>query len=226
MSVKVQSSTDPGLTLSKDRCEPGSVNIPLCTWPKTAETTSADPDSIATAVIDAINTALKNNDTKAIAELFLDDGYFRDHLALSWNFHTAKGKDKIADFLAQNGCPLTNVEIDKSSDYRAPHFTVFDGVGNVQGIIFFVNFTSKVGKGQGVIRLAERDGKWKIFTFFTSLQGLHGHEEGVGLHRPRGVQHGGQMNRKNWSERRQDEINFNDREPVVLIVGKFSPRDP
>ncbi|ETI28396.1 hypothetical protein G647_00845 [Cladophialophora carrionii CBS 160.54] len=219
MSVRVQAPTDPSLTLSKDRCEPGSVNIPLCNFPKTAESTSADPDAIAGKVVDAIKTALNNEDTKAIAELFLDDGYLRDHLALSWDFHTIKGKDKIADFLAQNGFPLTNIEIDKSSAYRSPQFGVYDGVGDVKGIQFFFNFTTKVGKGQGVGRLAEKDGQWKLFTFFTTLKDLLGHEETTGPNRPQGVVHGGQVNRKNWAERRQDEFEFKDRDPVVLVVG-------
>ena len=220
MSVDVQAPTEPSLTLSKDRCEPGSVNIPLCNWPKTAESTSPDADAIANQVVKSITSAIKSDDTKAIAELFLEDGYWRDHLGLSWEFHTFKGKDKIGNFLAQNGFPLKSIEIDKSSAYRSPQLGAFDGTGDVKGIQFFFNFTSKVGQGQGVARLAERDGQWKIFTFFTTLRDLTGHEENTGINRPRGVEHGGQVNRKNWAERRQDDFEFKDRDPVVLVLGK------
>ena len=222
MSVDVQAPTDPSLTLSKDRCVEGSVNIPLCNWPRTAEDTSADPDSISTKVVDAFNAALKNDDTKAIAELFLEDGYWRDHLGLSWDYHTMKGRKTLADFLAQNGCPLESIEIDKSSAYRSPQVGVFDGTGDCKGIQFFFNFTSKVGQGQGVARLAERDGHWKIFTFFTTLRDLKGHEETTGDHRPAGVQHGGQLNRRNWAERRSDNFEFKDQEPTVFVLGKSS----
>jgi hypothetical protein len=221
MSVKVQSSTDAGLTLSKDRCEPGSVNIPLCKWPKTAESTAPDAASVASKIVESINSALKSNDTKAIAELFLEDGYWRDHLGLSWEFHTLKGKESLADFLAQNGCPLTKLELDTSTAYRSPQLGAFDGTGDVKGIQFFFNFTSKVGTGQGVARLAERDGQWKIFTFFTTLRDLTGYEETTGHNRPRGVVHGGQVNRKNWAERRQESFEFRDREPTVFILGKL-----
>ncbi len=220
MSVDVQAPTEPGLTLSKDRCEPGSVNIPLCDWPKTAESTSPDADAIANKVVDSISSAIKNDDTKAIADLFLEDGYWRDHLVLAWDFHTWKGKDNIAKFLAQNGCPLKSIEVDKSSAYRSPQLGAFDGTGDVKGIQFFFNFTSKVGLGQGVARLAERDGQWKIFTFFTTLKDLVGHEEATGENRPRGVEHGGQVNRKNWAERRQDAFEYPDREPTVLVLGR------
>lgn len=219
MSVKVQSATDPGLTLSKDRCEPGSVNIPLCKWPKTAESTAVDPDAIAVKIVDLINTALKNGDTKAIADLFLEDGYWRDHLAMSWDLRTLKGRDKITTFLA-DGCPLNVIELDKSTSYRSPQLGAFDGTGDVKGIQFFFNFTSKVGAGQGVCRLAERDGSWKIFTFFTTLRQIEGHQEGVNHRRPKGVEHGGKPDRKNWQERRQADIDFESRDPVVLVLGK------
>ncbi|KIW35339.1 uncharacterized protein PV07_02040 [Cladophialophora immunda] len=218
MSVQVQSATDPGLTLSKDRCEPGSVNIPLCKWPQTAQSTSVDPDVVATKIAESINTALENEDTKSIAELFLEDGYWRDHLGLSWDLHTLKGKDKLTSFLADNGCPLTKIEIDKTTAYRSPQLGAFDGTGEVKGIQFFFNFTSKVGRGQGVARLAERDGQWKIFTFFTTLREIAGHEENIGHKRPKGVEHGERMNRKNWQERRRDEIDFKDRDPVVMVI--------
>lgn len=221
MSVTVQSATDPGLTLSKDRCVPGSVNIPLAKWPKTAESTSAPPDEVANQIVDTINTALQREDTRAIADLFLKDGYWRDHLALSWDMHTLKGGDKIAAFLAQQ-CPLTKLEIDRSTAYRSPQLGAFDGTGDVKGIQFFTKFTSRIGDGQGVVRLAEKDGKWRIFTFFTTLRNISGHEEMVHHRRPKGVEHGGKIDRKNWQERRTQEFDFENKEPVVLVVGKPS----
>ncbi|KAJ4513954.1 hypothetical protein HRR83_004881 [Exophiala dermatitidis] len=219
MSVKVQSATDPGLTLSKDRCEPGSVNIPVAKWPKTAQTTSVDANAVANKIVDTFNNALANGDTQAIADLFLDDGYWRDHLGVSWDLRTLKGPKKIAEFLADVGCPLQKIEIDRSSAYRSPQLGAFDGTGDVKGIQFFFNFTSKVGAGQGVARLAERDGQWKIFTLFTTLRELKGHEEAVGPRRSKGVEHGGKPDRKNWLERRRAEINFENKEPTVMILG-------
>jgi hypothetical protein len=224
MSVQIQSATDPGLTLSKDRCVPGSVNIPLAKWPKTAESTSVEPDVVANKLVESINTSLQREDTKAIAALFLEDGYWRDHLALSWDMHTLKGRDKISSFLAQQH-PLKKVEIDRSTTYRSPQLGAFDGTGDVKGIQFFITFTSDIGSGQGVVRLAEKDSKWQIFTLFTTLRNISGHEEMVNHRRPRGVEHGGKIDRKNWQERRNQEIDFDNKEPVVLVVGKPPPSD-
>lgn len=220
MSVKVQSATDPELTLSKDRCVSGSVNIPVAAWPETPAPTSTDADGIATKLVNSFNSALEKKDFQGIAKLFLKDGYWRDHLGLSWDLHTLQGHDKIASFLAES-CPITEISIDKSTAYRSPQFAAFDGTGNVKGIQFFLTFTSKVGSGQGLARLVERDGKWLIFTFFTTLRQITGHEEAVRHQRAKGVQHGGQMDRKNWRERRAAEMDLEGKDPVVLIIGTF-----
>lgn len=132
-----------------------------------------------------------------------------------------KGRDKISDFLV-DGCPLTQIEIDKSTPYRSPQFGAFDGTGDVKGVQFFFNFTSKTGVGQGLARLAEKDGQWKIFTFFTTLRDIKGHEEATYHRRPKGVEHGGKPDRKNWQERRTAAINFQGKEPTVLIVGMLT----
>jgi hypothetical protein len=46
---------------------------------------------------------------------------------------------------------------------------------------------------------------------------IKGHEENK--ERPFGVRHGEQQGRKNWKDRRIDEINFEGKDPAVLIVG-------
>ena len=220
MSVEIQSATSPGLTLSKDRCVEGSVNIPLAKWPETAESTSVDPNEIATQIVDSINTSLEKEDTKAIANLFLEGGYWRDHLGLSWDLRTLRGRNDIAAFLAQQA-PLQKIEIDRSTPYRSPKISALDGTGDVKGIQLYTNFTSKIGTGQGVMRLAQCGGKWQIFTLFTTLRNISGHEEGTNHRRPKGVEHGGKIDRKNWQERRNEDFDFKDKEPTVLIVGKL-----
>ncbi|KAL1967110.1 hypothetical protein VTN77DRAFT_3634 [Rasamsonia byssochlamydoides] len=207
------------IVLSRDRVEPGSVNVPVGQLPATASASPASVDAVATAIIDDLNKALAAKDHQAISQLFLENGYWRDHLALSWDLHTLKGRDRISSFLAEE-CRLTKVEIDRSSAYRAPHFGPIDGgIGDVKGIEFFVTFTTEIGAGQGVARLAEKDGQWKIFTFFTSLRSLNGHEERLNHRRPKGVEHGGRPERKNWQERRTAEANLEGKDPTVLIIG-------
>lgn len=71
------------------------------------------------------------------------------------------------------------------------------------------------------MRLAQEGEKWKIFTIFTSLRELKDAPEGTGVNRPAGVQHGALHGRKNWLDRRAAEVNYEDSQPDVLVVGRF-----
>jgi hypothetical protein len=205
---------------SSQRLESGSINI-LPHQFKATSSESVDPKALAKEAIDAFNAALSKEDVIAVAELFADDCYWRDHLVLSWDVRTFTGKSKIKDQLIQHGCNITKISIDDANAFRAPQFAPFDGAGKAKGIQFFINFESKIGTGRGTCRLFEENGKWKIFSFFTTLRELKDHPSGTFFNRPNGVEHGGKPDRKNWVERRTSEKNYEDgKEPTVLIIGK------
>ena len=211
------------LTPSSSRVEPGSINIPVASFPSTTKEVPSDPNSIAARIIDTFNDGLAANDGGKVAGLFHENSYWRDHLGLTWDFRTFKGRSGIDDFFKGGVRGLKTVEIDSTSPFRAPHYGPLDGAGDVNGIEFFVNFTTELGSGQGICRLVEvQPDSWHIFSLFTTLRSLKGHEEATGLHRPRGVDHGGKLARKNWFDRRTAESNYEDgREPSVLILGEI-----
>jgi hypothetical protein len=111
----------------------------------------------------------------------------------------------------EKGCRIKSITIDRSSDFRKPVVTGFDGKGNVKGVQTFLSVESDVGSGMGVVKLLQQDGKLKAFTLFTSMRELKGHEEATCSRRPEGVAHGGQPGRKNWEERRRADENFEDK---------------
>jgi hypothetical protein len=203
---------------SKDRIEPGSFNVPVGKFPQTASSTSVDAAKVASEVIDRLNNALKQKNYKAVSDLFLEDAYWRDHLGLSWDYRTIKGRGNIVKFL-EHSARLAQIDIDQSSPFRAPHVGPIDAFGDVTGVEFFTTFANDVGHGRGVVRMAEKDGVWKIFTIFTTLQELKGHEEVANTSRPLGVQHGAQLGRRNWQDRRSSDFEFEEKNPVVLVVG-------
>ncbi|KAI0465993.1 hypothetical protein F4859DRAFT_339360 [Xylaria cf. heliscus] len=202
---------------SSQRAVPGSINIPIAPWPATANIDEKTTDALAISsqVIDSFNQSLEKKDYKAIADLFVDNGYWRDQLGVTWNLRTAKGKEKIINLL-QGGHHLVSVNIDRSSPCSIVDLR-YDG--SVRGIQFFIAVTTQFSSGRGVVRLVQESGQWKIWIFHTSAEKLKDHEEAVGPNRPSGVQHGEWAGRKNWVERRQVESNFEDSEPDVLIVG-------
>lgn len=204
---------------SRERVVPGSCNIELGQFPKTMSESESDlpldPNVIADNIINQLNLGLSARDKAAVASLFLDNCYWRDHLCYSWDFRTIEGGQAIAAFVTE--APPSKIEIDRSSDSKSPHKAPIDSFGDVFGIEFYIKVTTENGQGNGIIRLAEHDSKWYIFTVFTSMVELKGHEENK--ERPFGVRHGEQQGRKNWRDRRIDEINFEGKDPAVLIVG-------
>jgi hypothetical protein len=203
---------------SYQRVEPGSVNIQVEDLTKIKTVEPKDINKTTEEWVSSFNKALESSDYTALTDLFLPGAFWRDHLCLSWDFHTMKGTEKIKEFL-KLGCRLKKITIDRSSDFRKPVITGFDGQGKVQGVQTFLTIESDVGRGVGVARLVQQEGKLKAFTFFTSMRELQGHEEFTFGRRPEGVAYGGQPGRKNWQERRVAEENYEDSEPTVLIIG-------
>jgi thioredoxin reductase len=203
---------------SSERPEAGSVNIPVGVFPTSSKNESVDAHKVANEVIARFNDALAKRDHAAIAELFSkDNSYWRDHLALTWDLRTSKGSADIKKYLDSSKVQLMKIEVDKSTDYRAPKFGAIDVLGDVSGINFFVTFETSVGRGEGVMNLAEDNGQWKVFTLYTLLKELKGHEEPLGHRRTKGVKHGGDPARKTWKETRDAEKEEID--PTVLILG-------
>lgn len=220
-------SSSPTARPADERSVPGSVNIPIATWPPSArDAASLDPAPIAASIVRSLNEGLTANDVDAISQLFLKDNcYFRDHLALTWELRTLKGRDAIVAFLRDEAKDrLQKVELDTTTAFRAPRVANLDNVGNVKGVEAFFTFETSKGRGQGFMRLAQQeDGQWKIWTFFTTLRQAGEHVEKTHHQRPQGVNHGADPERKNWKERREAELNFGDgSDPTVLIIGKNS----
>jgi hypothetical protein len=216
----------PVVVPSYNRVEPGSVNLPIADFPAVPTSEPVNVESAASEWTTAFNKAIQSSSYNGLSDLFLDESYWRDHLGLAWDFHTLKGPKTIISFLQNSpkGCRLKSVAIDKSSPFRAPHVSGFDGAGKVKGVETFLTTDTDAGSGMGVARLVQQGGKWKAFTLFTSMRELKGHEESVASRRPQGVDHGGKPGRKNWLERRLADSNYENSEPAVLILGKRCTR--
>lgn len=206
----------------KQKIVPGSYNIPLGVFPPSPQS-FPDAHVVASKLVERLNKALEEKDVPAIEILFHENSYWRDHLCLSWDLRTLKGRDKIVHFVI-NSPECVSIEIDTSTPLRAPKHGPIDGLygsaSDASGIEFFVEVATKAGAGRGVAKLAEVEGQWKFFTMFTTLEKLHGHEELLNERRPNGAEHGEHVGRQNWQDRRQAAVEFRERDPAVLIVGK------
>ncbi|KAI0509149.1 hypothetical protein F5B22DRAFT_617850 [Xylaria bambusicola] len=208
------------------RCVPGSVNIKVAKFPNpTKYIEDLDPSKIASNLVESFNKALNKQDYSAISSLFAEDSHWRDHLALSWAFRTIQTPSRILEFLqscaeTRDGFRLKSLDVDASTAVKSPKIVPVDATGNVSGVQFFIKTTTVLGAGVGLMRLVEQGGQWKIFTLYTRLNELSGHEEVTNHRRAKGAEHGGKPGRKNWAEKRAAEANIDaGNEPAVLVIG-------
>jgi putative flavoprotein involved in K+ transport len=151
--------------------------------------------------------ALERGDAAAAAERFLDDSYWRDLVAFTWNLKTVEGPDGIRDMLADT------LEHTKPTGWR-----VTEEPTEAEGITeAWLEFETAAGRGRAVLRLKEG----KAWTLLTTLEELKGHEQPAGPGRPKGVKHGADPDRRSWLEEREREAAElgHETQPYVVIVG-------
>jgi putative flavoprotein involved in K+ transport len=175
----------------------------------TVPETQTGAAAAVTTWLSAFSEALAAGDPAAAAELFLEDCYWRDLVAFTWNIKTCEGRAAVAEMLRETLPGL-----------QPGNWRITDGeeAADAGGVIeAWIDFETAVGRGHGHLRL--RDGR--CWTLLTTLEELKGHEEPRGLSRPMGAEHGASRDRTTWLEKREheaSELGFT-AQPYVLIIG-------
>jgi len=168
---------------------------------------SAHPTLVASTWLADFSTALASGDVDAAVALFEPDSYWRDLVAFTWNIRTQEGPESIRAMLKA-----------RLADTRPSAFAIEGEATEAGGVVeAWFTFETAVARGRGHLRL--RGGKaWTLLTTMTELKGF---EERTGERRIKGAEHGVQVDRKTWLERRQEEaaaLGFTE-QPYVVIVG-------
>ena len=156
--------------------------------------------------------AIGLKDVPAIVDLFLDGGFWRDMLALTWDFRTFEGKRAVSRFLEDqlgvfDPVPETFSLQRDLVQLQQP----YEDIAWIQAVF---NFDTNVGHASGVFRLVPLpDGTWKAHVVYTNLEDLKGFPERIGPLRNFEPNHG------RWADRRERERECLDEEPAVVIVG-------
>ena len=156
--------------------------------------------------LDPVQAALDTGDAHAVSQLFGDECYWRDLTSLTWNLHTAEGRDGIKNMLSgiEPGAWPRNLKVTSATEA--------DGV-----IEAWFTFENDAFDGKGLFRL--RDGQG--WTLLSTAQALREHPEPAGKRRELGADHGPSMSKENWLDRRiasQESFGVTE-QPYVLIIG-------
>ncbi|CAG9937398.1 unnamed protein product [Clonostachys rosea f. rosea IK726] len=203
----------------------GSVDVELAELPEPSQAVDIDATREAEKVVKAVNEAIGGLSPETVADLFCKNGYWRDHLMLSWALRTVQKPTKIHEFVrecakSKEGFRLVKLTLDNSKSFRQPAASPIDDKGEVLVITAVLTAESKLGTGVGYLRLAQESGQWKIYTLYTSLRNLNGFPEDSFERRPDGRVNGRGLRGKNWNDRRAEETNYTDgSDPKVLIIG-------
>ncbi|KAG2063530.1 hypothetical protein BDR04DRAFT_1163578 [Suillus decipiens] len=127
---------------------------------------------IATEWLHTFSAAIAQNDTSAVSDLFLKDGFWKDVIALTWDLRTFEGRKDIKKLL--DACfiatglnelcllqePLKEPVLQKVCD-------------DLVWLRFCFGFRTKHGKGTAVVYLVPLpDSKWKAYSMLTCLDSL------------------------------------------------------
>jgi putative flavoprotein involved in K+ transport len=168
---------------------------------------SSHPTLVASTWLADFSTALAAGDIDAAVALFEPDCYWRDLVAFTWNIRTQEGPASIRAMLEA-----------RLADTRPTAFAIEGEAAEAGGVVeAWFTFETAVARGRGHVRL--RGGKaWTLLTTMTELKGF---EERTGERRVKGAEHGVQVDRKTWLDRRQEEATTLGitEQPYVVIVG-------
>ncbi|KAJ7648501.1 hypothetical protein B0H17DRAFT_1103099 [Mycena rosella] len=168
-----------------------------------------DPRNIATEWFKSFSTHAENANVEGVAALFVESAYWRDILALSWDFRTFEGA-ALQKFLSDRLAVAQMSAFQLKDEYlglRRPY-------PDLAWIEAMFSFETSFGLASGVFRLVPlRGGEWKAHCMFTNLEDLKGFPEKIGPLRDFAPNHG------KWEEARRRASSFEDSDPTVLIIG-------
>lgn len=165
---------------------------------------------VATEWLGSFESLAKSQDIEGFNKIFVEDAYFRDILALTWDFRTFEGIHDIKKLL-KDRLPETKPRMFKLKDEFVDLQRPYPDLAWIQAVF---EFETDVGLASGVFRLVPTTGgEWKAHTVFTNLEDLKGFPEKTGSLRDHAPNHG------KWAEKRRVEVEFEDGEPTVIVIG-------
>jgi cation diffusion facilitator CzcD-associated flavoprotein CzcO len=178
------------------------------------------PKDIANEWLSKFSNVLANGEAFRLEEVIHPEGWWRDHLAVTWDLRTLHGLPKVIAFLSPviKSVGLQNFKLAPAGLFVPLVVKPFDGLEWVESMF---TFETAVGEGKGMLRLVKVGATWKAHMLYTALQHLKDVREIIGENRPHGGNNSlaGGVSSGNWLERRHRQNEFIDEDPTIFIIG-------
>jgi putative flavoprotein involved in K+ transport len=181
------------------------------------DTTQCDPTQVFSDWLTKFSAAMESADALAVTSLLVEDCWWRDLLALTWDLGTYHGVKQITPMLSEHLelASLSGLQLVTEFGPRSQATEAGD-----EWIEGFFTFETPLAVGRGVARLRQVDGAWRAWTVMTGIEDIKGHERALGTRRPVGPRHvPGSTTQRNWADNRKKHIKFSGREPDVVVIG-------
>ncbi|EGO00177.1 hypothetical protein SERLA73DRAFT_52761 [Serpula lacrymans var. lacrymans S7.3] len=169
-----------------------------------------DVQHVAQQWFKAFSAGMMARRPNAVGSVLVDDAFWRDMFALTWDMRTFQSSPVIERFLTDQlrTFSLSSFKLRKELvRLERP----YPDLAWIQG---FFDFETQVGIASGVFRLVPlSNGEWKAHAILTNLEDLKGFPEKIGSLRNFQPNHG------KWADQRVREKEFADADPQVVVIG-------
>ncbi len=190
-------------------------DITQATFARPADSEAA-PDAVALHWLGAFERALASVDANGLAALFIADSHWRDMLAFTWHLTPTLGASAIGNLLTHKQPRILAKGFRLAANRTPPRRVKRVGRDVIEALY---EFDTADGRGSGVVRLVAEGSGHKAWVLMTSLEEIRGHEERIGERRPTGEAYSRNYGGDNWEDVRRKAQAYEDRDPVVLVVG-------
>jgi len=161
-------------------------------------------------------TALTACDANKLSDCFTKDGNWRDVLAFTWHLTPFVGASQIGIGFVERQPSVLAHKFEINPERSEPRRVTRLQKDCIEAMI---RFETKLGRGEGVLRLIEEGTTLKAWALSTSLEEMKGFEEKIGANRPSGSAYSRNFGGDNWEDARRRAQSYEDHDPTVLVVG-------
>lgn len=155
---------------------------------------------------------LAAHDAAALTSLFHRDCHWRDVLALTWRIDTLSGAEAVIPALIADARAMQATGFAIAATRTPPREVMRAGSDAIEA---FIVFTTRVGRCEGVVRLApDHDGTLKAWVLLTALDAITTPGDA-----PRRKAQSRDFRGPNWLDQRKQSLKYDGRDPDVIVVG-------